>query len=498
MSDEDKDYYAVLGVPESATEEQIRQAYHRQARRYHPDTRKEGASTELFYELQRAYAVLSDPSQRHAYDLRRRGQIAGNLPFYWKVTLSRKQLWARHAEQVVYALIEIQPALVRLLKCMPLNLCLVLDRSTSMGGPRLDHTKSAVRQIVDVLSPDDALALVAFNDRAEVLLPTTTGVTRSLLRAKLESVQANGGTEILSGLRTGLAELGKRCQAGITSHLILLTDGRTYGDEEACVAEAEQAGERGIAVTAFGIGPDWNERLLDELAIHSGGLSAYIAEPEQTEAFLRRRVQALKAVCAQRLRLVLESTSNMRVERVYRVFPSLGRLDTVGGATILGTLDAFSLQTVLIELAVHVNRGEEQPALQIGLSAEVMAPEVKEISLHHTATFIVTPAEPPLEPVPKNLVRALQKVTLYRMQEDAWEILAQGQVAEATQRLQDVATRLLELGEKELAQVVLVEAGRICEGQGATATGRKRIRYGTRYLALGAGEVGVEGQRYDG
>ena len=59
-----KDYYAIMGVPQSATDEEIRRAYRALARRYHPDSRTERAPTTLFHEVQEAYAVLGDPRQR--------------------------------------------------------------------------------------------------------------------------------------------------------------------------------------------------------------------------------------------------------------------------------------------------------------------------------------------------------------------------------------------------------------------------------------------------
>ncbi|MBN1813462.1 MAG: DnaJ domain-containing protein, partial [Anaerolineae bacterium] len=60
----EKDYYAILGISQSATDEEVRRAYRALARRYHPDSRTESAPTTLFHDVQAAYAVLSDPLQR--------------------------------------------------------------------------------------------------------------------------------------------------------------------------------------------------------------------------------------------------------------------------------------------------------------------------------------------------------------------------------------------------------------------------------------------------
>src|SRR5579883_2022361 len=63
-----KDYYAVLGVDKSASPDQIKQAYRRLARKYHPDVSKETNAEEKFKNVQEAYEVLKDPEKRRAYD----------------------------------------------------------------------------------------------------------------------------------------------------------------------------------------------------------------------------------------------------------------------------------------------------------------------------------------------------------------------------------------------------------------------------------------------
>src|SRR5512139_1625728 len=63
-----KDYYQVMGVPRGASQEDIKRAYRKLARRYHPDVSKEKDAEEKFKELQEAHEVLRDPQKRAAYD----------------------------------------------------------------------------------------------------------------------------------------------------------------------------------------------------------------------------------------------------------------------------------------------------------------------------------------------------------------------------------------------------------------------------------------------
>ena len=63
-----KDYYQTLGVARTATEKDIKSAYRRLARQYHPDVNKDPKATERFKLINEAYEVLSDPKKRTKYD----------------------------------------------------------------------------------------------------------------------------------------------------------------------------------------------------------------------------------------------------------------------------------------------------------------------------------------------------------------------------------------------------------------------------------------------
>src|ERR671926_1734790 len=73
------DYYKVLGVDKKASQEEIKKAYRKLARKYHPDTNKDPGAEERFKEISEAYDVLGDPEKRKKYD--RGGVFAGANPF---------------------------------------------------------------------------------------------------------------------------------------------------------------------------------------------------------------------------------------------------------------------------------------------------------------------------------------------------------------------------------------------------------------------------------
>jgi len=480
-----KDYYAVLGISPSATDEEIKRAYRALARRYHPDSRTEGAPTMLFHEIQVAYSVLKDPISRRAYDRQRADMgLSEDAALSWEILLSRDQLYAKHDEQVIYFLMDIQPGSIARGRRLPLNLCLVVDCSTSMQGVRLEHVKQAAHQIIDELYDDDALSMVVFSDRARVVLPSQLGINRVQAKAKVSGVQASGGTEILQGVRVGLEELEKYHSDQRTSHLILLTDGQTYGDDEECIAEARRAGARRIGITAMGIGDGWNDALLDEMAVQSGGVSAYIASSGQVRALLRQRVRGLGSVFAQGLALKLRCAEGVWVESIFRISPYLERLVLIDGTISLGVLQTDVPLIVVLEMGVDTKPVGEHRLLQFELTSDIPALGRRGDKLRRDILCTFTPDEPPSQPVPTPILRALSKAALFWMQEQAWNALGSGDVKIATRKLEMVATRLFDLGETQLARAAMLEAGRISKGVTPTPRGRKELKYGTRSLNI--------------
>ncbi len=478
-----KDYYNVLGVSPDATEEEIKQAYRALARRYHPDSRTESVPTTLFHELQAAYAVLGDKELRRAYDLQRAELGLGHVTaLSWKFYQSRTHLSSLHPEQLLYLMCEIRPT-VAAGKRLPLNLCLVIDRSTSMQGARLENVKRAACQIIEELGQEDALAIVAFSDRAEVVFPSTQGANLAQARAKITALLPSGGTEILQGLQLGLAEVEKRHGSNMVSHLILLTDGQTYGDDEACVAFARMAGERKVGITSLGIGEDWNDVLLDRVAAQSGGTVAYISSPEQVQSLLRKRVLELGKVVAQGVRLEFKCVEGVLIESLYRALPSMERLSISSDVVELGFLNLDEPIVIVAEVGVSAMPPGDHRLMRIELTADVIGigKERQRERLRGEVSCIFLP-DPPEEHAPGELLQVLSKVTIYRMQEQAWEALERGHVRDATSKLEMLATRLLDMGETGLARAAMLEAGRIVQGEPPTPKGRKELKYGTRGL----------------
>ncbi len=116
-----------------------------------------------------------------------------------------------------------------------MNLYLVIDRSTFMQGDNTDVDKATAIQLMRMMKLKEILPVVASSDRAEQIILASRNTELSKLEARNHTLPASGGTEIFSGLEMGYNEIIRNVQHAQVNHIILLTDGRTCGDEDKCI-----------------------------------------------------------------------------------------------------------------------------------------------------------------------------------------------------------------------------------------------------------------------
>jgi curved DNA-binding protein CbpA len=109
MQKRPEDFYSVLSIPRSATQDEIRHAYLRAAKRLHPDTNIGPGETELFLDVQQAYQILSDAARRSAYDATLPPEEEIPVIINKRVLISRKELSPKKENQLVYILLDLSP-----------------------------------------------------------------------------------------------------------------------------------------------------------------------------------------------------------------------------------------------------------------------------------------------------------------------------------------------------------------------------------------------------
>jgi Ca-activated chloride channel homolog len=486
----DFDPYAILGIPAAASSDEIKNAYRRLARRLHPDSnaRNPGAALQ-FRDITAAYELLNDSTRRRMYDDRERAQRdPQEMYFTLRITPSKRKLSILGEPQVVYLLAEIFPdpraTAADDKRETRLNLTLVLDQSNSMNGPRLEKVKVAAHQIIDNLTPNDILSVVTFNDRSTVIIPATPVRDKPALKARISMMGASGGTEIYHGLVDGVEQNRQFLGPKLVNHIILLTDGRTFGDEEQCLALADQAAKHGIGISAMGLGNEWNDEFLDRIASKTGGTCEYIHSAGAVVRFLNDHVRGLSNAFAERMKLSVAPDPDVQLELAFRLLPSPQPMELENGELHLGSLQMDRQIAVLLQLQLPANMelGSRSIARLVA-QGEIL--RNKNQRMQSISDFALEVADKyDVEEPPHAILDALSKLTLYRLQERAQEALERGDVGEATRRLENLATRLLAMGQNELATQALAEARRVAHTNGLSDKGRMTIKYQTRQLLL--------------
>ncbi|MCI0519459.1 MAG: VWA domain-containing protein [Chloroflexi bacterium] len=494
------DYYADLGIARDASPDTVRRAYHKAARELHPDVNnKQTGASDRFLRVQAAYEALSDPVRRAAYDATLPPVEARTGLLSMSMLYSRPSLLKLDEPQLVYVMLEFSaPADAKTRPSPPLNLGLVLDRSTSMQGERLDTVKSTAIEILRQLGKEDSISIITFSDRAEVLYPAGPVSRRAEIEAKIQMIQAGGGTEIYRGLEAGFSEVRSRSSENRANHILLLTDGRTYGDEAACLRLADQAAAYGISISGLGIGVEWNDAFLDTLAAGTGGSSAYLSQPGEIKRFMTQKVRSLGQIYAERASFDLFPGPGVELTGAFRISPDASVLKT-SSPLLLGNVPKEPGLTLLMEFKVQPFEQESGcyslAEGQISMHIPAQPNPNYLLSLHLTRP-VSTLAD--FTPPPTRLFQAISRLTLYRMQEAANAQIEQGRPELASRYLTNLATHLFSHGQHDLARTALQEAENLNNNQGLSETGKKSIKYGTRALLLPAGPLPAAAQAEGG
>ncbi len=165
----------------------------------------------------------------------------------------------------------------------PVNLAFVLDRSGSMSGQKIELAKRAVEDALARLHADDRFSIVVYDDRIDVVVPGTLATTAARRDAVelLRTIDARGSTNLGEGWLRGAEQVALALSVQGVNRCLLLTDGLAnigMTDPEELARHAGELRARGVSTTTFGVGDDFDERLLQAMAAAGGGHFYYIAD----------------------------------------------------------------------------------------------------------------------------------------------------------------------------------------------------------------------------
>jgi Ca-activated chloride channel family protein len=172
------------------------------------------------------------------------------------------------------------------------------------------------------------LAVIAFAHNAQVVLPNTSLADRRAVEDVIRRIDAfavdPGGTAMDQGLALGLQEVEKEAAAGRLRHVVVLTDGETFGEDQ-CRQLAQQAAEKRIRLTLIGVGPEWNAPLMKDLARISEGRWCYIDvdQAQDAERVFLEEFGRLSAAIYAGLEIHFRPAKEVRIKRIRQVVPEI-------------------------------------------------------------------------------------------------------------------------------------------------------------------------------
>ena len=261
----------------------------------------------------------------------------------------------------------------------PVNVALVIDKSGSMSGEKIQKAKEAALMAVERLGGRDLVSVVAYDHNIRVLVPATKVSDKASIRAGISRLSAGGNTALFGGVSKGAAEVRKFLQKDRVSRVILISDGlanvgpsspKQLGDLGSSLIK------EGISVSTVGLGLDYNEDLMTQLARKSDGNHYFAKTAAELAAIFQGELGDVLSVCAKEVTITITCAGGIRPVRV------LGRDADITGQKVTAVLNQlYSGQEKYLVLEVEVPATAEnktRPIASVSVTYANMATKTSE------------------------------------------------------------------------------------------------------------------------
>jgi hypothetical protein len=379
---------------------------------------------------------------------------------------------------------------------LPVNIALVLDRSGSMAGERkFSLARQAVEQALRMLRPEDRFSLVVFDSSVDVLARSanaTPEAKRNALDA-LTHIEPRGGTDLCSGWMRGCEQIAEHVSDNGISRALLLTDGQAnegVTDRDVLARHAGELRQRGIATSTFGVGDDFDERLLRDIAHEGGGHFYFIEQPAQIPDLLTSELGEALEVTVRRAILSLELPRGATAEPLnrYRFTHAPGDREL---RVELG--DLASGQEVVAVVRVQFPRGDvgARSSVRISFGAD---DALRPLATADVAWTYASHADNDAQPRDVAVDREVAKLYAARARAEATEANRDGDFKRARRALEGTARRIREYAGSDHELQALVETlGEEVPHYADAPMGARDLK-----VAMYMAEVSAKGRTHDG
>ncbi|MEL6268200.1 MAG: VWA domain-containing protein [Chloroflexota bacterium] len=355
----------------------------------------------------------------------------------------------------------------------PLNLSLVIDRSGSMAGSKIDYTRQAASLLVQNLSNEDTFSIVLYNENVETFLPPQRVEHKDLLRQRIDQIKAGGTTNLSGGWLEGINHVATNKTDDQVNRVILMSDGlanRGITENDKLIDIAKQKREMGVSTTTMGLGEDFHEDLMIAMADAGGGAFYFIESPEVTPGIFQEELRGLLSLIGQNLVITVRPTNHVAAIRQMNAYPE----ERAGTDTAYRVGDVYGDESKTLMLEIDVPALSEMGEVDIATLRfeydELSDGASQRKSMEKIVRVNVAAAD--LDDVAEN-VEVKRSAMLLKAAEARREAIAladEGKFGEAAKRLRKAAEELRESGLRddealtEERAALIAQAGELDKG----------------------------------
>ncbi|MFZ2064071.1 MAG: VWA domain-containing protein [Candidatus Binatus sp.] len=343
---------------------------------------------------------------------------------------------------------------------LPLNLGVVIDRSGSMYDERrLEFVTEAVKFLADNLTADDKVSIVAFADRAKVLITPEAARDKSAVKRAIDDIDLldiGGGTQMALGMKAAIDEVKKNLNPDRLNRVLVLTDGQTY-EETACIDLVEK-NRHEISFSTMGVGVEFNEKLLQRLAQDSNGKYHFIGDPAEIPGIFEDELEGLRSVSLRNGRIEVTLSQGVQVREAFRASPEIYVLGTplVGEdrkiSYEIGDLQAGVPGSVLLTLVLPPRKPGQVRVLQSTFHYEVPGGSEKTVECDLTVDYTLDRTLTSKRN--GRVMNLVDQVSIAKLQAKAEEELKAGNVDRATRLLGNALQGTQRMGNVKATQAL--------------------------------------------
>ena len=363
------------------------------------------------------------------------------------------------------------------------NLAIVLDRSGSMAGQKLERAKDAAIEALRHLGPMDMFSVVVYDHNVSTVVTAQHAKNIEWIEGRIRQIRSGGNTALFGGVSQGAAEVRKNLDGNYVHRIILLSDGIANVGP----SSPEDLGRLGaalikedISVTTVGVGTDYNEDLMTSLSQNSDGNTYFVESSRDLSRIFTAELGDVLSVVAKKVNIIIELPNGVKPLNI------IGREGRIKGRMVelsLNQLYGSQEKYVLIEVEIPGGKsGEKKDIAYVNVSYENPFTQKKETSSGRVyARFSKDKIK-----VKKSANIAVQKEYYLNLnaisQDKAISLSDKGKKNEAVSELKKSADKLREVGQEyndeellKRAEEMEVQAGQI-EKEGMTKKYRKVLR----------------------